>query len=42
MLDNFVFENPQWFWLFLIMPVLIAWYIIKRGKQTAELKISTI
>jgi Ca-activated chloride channel family protein len=24
------------------MPVLIAWYIIKRGKQTAELKISTI
>lgn len=42
MLDNFVFENPQWFWLFLILPVLIAWYIIKRGKQTAELKISTI
>lgn len=42
MLDNFVFENPQWFWLFLIMPVLIAWYIIKRGKQTAELKISSI
>jgi Ca-activated chloride channel family protein len=42
MLDNFVFENPQWFWLFLILPALIAWYIIKRGKQTAELKISTI
>jgi Ca-activated chloride channel family protein len=42
MLDNFVFENPQWFWLFLILPALIAWHIFKRGKQTAELKISTI
>lgn len=42
MLENFAFENPQWFWLMLLLPLAITWYVWKRGKQTAELKISTI
>lgn len=39
---NITFENPQWFWLFLLLPVLIAWYLWKRNKQTAEVKISSL
>ncbi len=42
MFDNFVFENPQFFWLFLLLPLAIAWYIWKRNKQQAALKISSI
>lgn len=42
MFENFVFENPKWFWLMLLLPVAIAWFIWKRNRQTAELKISTI
>jgi len=42
MFENFVFENPQFFWLFLLLPVVIAWYIWKRNKQQAALKISSI
>ena len=42
MFTNFEFVNPQFFWLFLLLPGLIAWYIYKRKKQTASLKISSI
>ncbi len=42
MLDSIVFENSQFFWLFLAMPILIAWYIWKRNQQQASLKISSI
>ncbi len=42
MFENFTFENPQFFWLFLILPLAIAWFILKRNKQQAELKISSI
>jgi len=42
MFENFTFENPQFFWLFLILPLAIAWYIWKRNKQQAELKISSV
>ncbi|WP_405208746.1 vWA domain-containing protein [Aquimarina sp. LLG6339-5] len=42
MFENFTFENPQFFWLFLTLPLAIAWYIWKRNKQQAELKISSI
>ncbi|MCM8569772.1 VWA domain-containing protein [Gramella jeungdoensis] len=41
MFANFTFENPEFFWLFLLLPLAIAWYIWKRNKQTAELKISS-
>lgn len=41
MFANFTFENPEFFWLFLLLPLAIAWYFWKRNKQTAELKISS-
>lgn len=42
MFENFTFENPEWFWLFLLLPIAIAWYVWKRNKQTAAVKISSI
>ncbi len=42
MFENFTFENPQFFWLFLLLPLTIAWYIWKKNKQQAALKISSI
>ena len=40
MFSNVEFANPQFFWLFAILPVAIAWYWFKRNEQTASLKIS--
>ncbi|WP_310993382.1 vWA domain-containing protein [Aequorivita marina] len=40
--SNFEFVNPQYFWLFLILPLLVLWYLWKRKQQTASLKISSI
>ncbi|WP_106791639.1 VWA domain-containing protein [Aquimarina sp. Aq78] len=42
MFENFTFENPQFFWLFLLLPLAIGWYIWKRNKQQAALKISSV
>jgi Ca-activated chloride channel family protein len=42
MFENFEFVNPQLFWLFLILPVVLLWYIWKQNKQTATLKISSV
>lgn len=42
MFNNFEFVNPQFFWLFLLLPLLIVWHIFKTHKQTAELRISNI
>ncbi|RFN59287.1 vWA domain-containing protein [Marixanthomonas ophiurae] len=42
MFENFEFVNPIFFWLLLALPVLIAWYLWKRNKQTATLKISSV
>lgn len=42
MFDNIEYSNPQFFWLFLALPVAIAWYIWKRKKQTPSVKLSTI
>jgi len=41
-MNNFEFVNPNMFWLFLLVPILIGWYLWKRKKQTASLKISSI
>ncbi len=41
MFANFNFENPEFFWLLLLLPLAIGWYIWKRNKQTAALKISS-
>ena len=42
MLENFEFVNPEFFWLFLLLPALVLWYILKRKQQTATLQISSI
>jgi len=42
MFDNFEFVNPGFFWLLLTLPLALLWYMIKRKKQTAELKISSL
>jgi Ca-activated chloride channel family protein len=42
MLENIEFANPQFFWLFLLLPVAVLWYFFKRRKETASLKIATI
>lgn len=36
------FLNPEFFWLFLLLPLAIAWQIWKRKQQTAKLKISSV
>lgn len=40
--SNFEFVSPQFFWLFLLLPVLVLWYLWKRKEQTASLKISSV
>lgn len=37
-----VFENPGWFWLLLVIPILVVWYILNRNKQTAAVRISSL
>lgn len=41
MFKNVIFEDPQFFWLLLVLPLAMAWYFWKRHHQTAELKISS-
>jgi Ca-activated chloride channel family protein len=36
------FLNPEFFWLFLLLPAVVVWYIWKRKQQTATLKISSV
>ena len=42
MFNNVEFVNPQFFWLLLLLPLALLWYIFKRKKETASLKISSI
>jgi Ca-activated chloride channel family protein len=42
MMENVTFLNPQFFWLFLLLPFAIAWQVWKRNKQSATLKISSL
>lgn len=42
MLENISFANPDFFWLFLVLPLAILWYILKQREQTASLRISSI
>jgi Ca-activated chloride channel family protein len=41
-MNKMTFLNPEFFWLFLLIPVVISWQIWKRKKQTATLKISSL
>tara|TARA_R100000935_G_C2829165_1_gene164027 strand:+ start:613 stop:1617 length:1005 start_codon:yes stop_codon:yes gene_type:complete len=42
MFDNFTFENPQFFWLLILLPIAATWYFWKRDKQQASLKMSSV
>lgn len=39
---NITFDNPGWFWLFLLLPALVVWYVLTRHKETASVKISSL
>jgi len=41
MLENISFANPDFFWLFLVLPIAIVWYIFKQKEETASLRISS-
>ena len=42
MFENIEFLNKELFWLLLLLPIAIIWYVFKHNQQTAELKISSI
>src|SRR5210317_1404296 len=42
MLEGIEFANKELFWLLLLIPLAMAWYILKHKKQTSELNISTL
>ncbi|NRT14342.1 Ca-activated chloride channel family protein [Flavobacterium sp. 28A] len=41
-MGKITFLNPEFFWLFLLIPLAIFWLIYTRNEQTATLKISSI
>ncbi|GAB1856097.1 VWA domain-containing protein [Flavobacteriaceae bacterium MHTCC 0001] len=42
MLEGIEFLNKEMFWLLLLLPLALVWYIFKHKKQTPELKISSL
>jgi Ca-activated chloride channel homolog len=40
-MEKLSFLNPEFFWLFLLIPLAAAWMYWKRSEQTANLKISS-
>ena len=41
MFSNYTFENPEFFWLLLVIPAAIGWFFWKQNKQQASLNIGT-
>lgn len=41
-MKNITFANPEFFWLFLVLPIAIGWYFWKRKTQSATLKVSSV
>jgi len=41
MLEHIEFANPQLFWLLMLLPLALLWYILNRKNQVASLKISS-
>ena len=42
MLEGIEFANPQLFWLLLLLPIALAWYLFTYKRQQASLKLSSI
>lgn len=40
--EDFAFAYPQFFWLFLTLPLLLLWYFLNRNKETSVLKLSSL
>jgi Ca-activated chloride channel family protein len=40
-MGKITFLNPEFFWLFLLIPIAIAWFFWKRNQQSATLKMSS-
>jgi len=36
------FTQKEFFWLLLVVPLLVCWYVLKNKKQTAQLSISSV
>ena len=41
-MDKLTFLNPEFFWLFVLIPVVILWFFKKNKEQSATLKISSL
>ena len=41
-MKNVTFLNPEFFWLFVLLPVALLWLVWKRKQQTPTLKISSL
>src|SRR6478736_8307571 len=41
-MNNYIFLNPGFFWLFALIPLLIGWQIWNRKQQSATLRISSL
>ena len=41
-MEKVTFLNPEFFWLFLLLPLAIVWLFWKRKQQSATLKISSV
>lgn len=42
MLNNITFANPDFFWLFLLLPFAIAWQFFKQKEETASVRMSSL
>jgi len=40
-MGKITFLNPEFFWLFLLIPIAIVWLFLKKNQQSATLKISS-
>jgi len=41
-MKNVTFLNPEFFWLFALLPIAMAWFFWKRKQQTPTLKMSSL
>lgn len=41
-MTNVTFLNPEFFWLFLLLPLLVVWYFLKHKEEKPTLKISSL
>jgi len=41
-MDKITFLNPEFFWLFLLIPIAIVWMYWKKNQQSATLKMSSL